>query len=88
MEKLGNNIDYTDFYCRKRESDHYLEAFFEAFGNIYHNFTDTIRAFIEGRDPTELELDFPDVEDGVRGMQFIDTVVKSNGQWVKFPERR
>ncbi len=63
------------------------EAFFEAFANIYRNFTDTIRASIEGRDPTELELDFPDVEDGVRGMQFIDAVVKSNGQWVKFPNR-
>lgn len=61
------------------------EAFFEAFANVYKNATDTMRAMIEGRQPTELELDFPTVEDGVRGMQFIDAVVASNGQWVKFP---
>ncbi len=63
------------------------EAFYEAFANVYRNFTDTLRAFIEKREPTELELDFPDVEDGVRGMQFIDTVVKSKGQWVKFTKQ-
>lgn len=62
------------------------EAFFEAFANIYRNATDTMRARIEGRDATELERDFPDVDDGVRGMQFIDCVVKSNGQWVEFPK--
>lgn len=60
------------------------EAFFEAFGNIYKNATDTIRAKIEGREPTELELDFPNVDDGVRGMQFIGAVVKSKGQWIRF----
>jgi predicted dehydrogenase len=62
------------------------EAFFEAFANIYKNATDTMRARMEGRDPTELEMDFPDADDGVRGMQFIDCVVKSKGQWVQFPE--
>lgn len=61
------------------------EAYFEAFATIYKNATDTMRALIEGREPTEIELDFPDVDDGVRGMQFIDAVVKSRGQWVSFP---
>jgi predicted dehydrogenase len=61
------------------------EAFFEAFANIYKNATDTMRAAIEGREPTELELDFPDVDDGVRGMRFIEAVVESNGQWVQIP---
>ena len=60
------------------------EAFFEAFANIYLNATDTMRARIAGREPTELELDFPNVDDGLRGMQFIDAVVSSNGSWVKF----
>ncbi len=62
------------------------EAFFEAFANIYRNATDTIRAKIEGRKPTGLELDIPDVDDGVRGMQFIDSVVKSKGNWIEFPK--
>lgn len=62
------------------------EAFYEAFANIYKNATDSMRALIEGRQPTELEQDFPNVDDGVRGMQFIEAVVSSKGQWVRFPE--
>lgn len=61
------------------------EAFFEAFANIYKNATDTMRAQMDGNTPTALELDFPNVEDGIRGMQFIETVVASKGQWIKFP---
>ena len=62
------------------------EAFYEAFANIYRNATDTMRAVMEGRTPSDLETDFPDVEDGLRGMQFIETVVASKGAWIAFPE--
>ena len=54
------------------------EAFFEAFANNYINFADTIRAREAKRKPTALELDFPGVEDGVRGMKFITAVVESS----------
>ncbi|MDH3676351.1 MAG: Gfo/Idh/MocA family oxidoreductase [Anaerolineae bacterium] len=63
------------------------EAFFEAFGNIYMNFTDTIRARLEGREPTDLELDFPSVYDGARGVKFIEKVIESgqsDQKWVPF----
>ena len=63
------------------------EAFFEAFGNIFMNITDTIRARLVGADPSELELDFPTVYDGARGVQFIEKVVASSqsGQkWFPF----
>ncbi len=53
------------------------EAFLEAFANIYNNFIDTLRAGIDGDEPDPLILDFPNVDDGVRGMQFIETVIKS-----------
>ena len=62
------------------------EAFLEAFANHYMNFTDTIRARAAGRKPTALELDFPSVDDGVRGMKFIEAVVRSSKEgniWVK-----
>jgi predicted dehydrogenase len=65
------------------------EAFIEAFANIYVNAAATIRASIAGVKPDPLALDFPTVEDGVRGMQFIETVVKSGkagAKWVKFPK--
>jgi predicted dehydrogenase len=53
------------------------EAFIEAFANIYCNFAETIRASRAGKKPNSLALDFPGVDDGVRGMLFIDTVLAS-----------
>ncbi len=63
------------------------EAFFEAFGNNYRNFADTVRAKLARQKVDPLALDFPDVKDGLRGMQFIETVLastKSNKKWVAF----
>jgi len=64
------------------------EAFIEAFANIYVNVAATIRASLEGVKPDPLALDFPTVDDGLRGMQFIETVVQSartGAKWVKMP---
>jgi len=63
------------------------EAFFEAFANNYCNFADTLRARLERRKPDPLETDFPNVNDGLRGMLFIETVLastKSNQKWTAF----
>jgi predicted dehydrogenase len=62
------------------------EAFYEAFANIYRNACNTMRAIAEGRKPSAMDLDFPDVDDGVRGMQFIETVVASSRQrkWIRW----
>lgn len=60
------------------------EAFIEAFANVYCNFADTLRAALAGRKPDPLALDFPDVDDGLRGMLFIETVLassKSSDKW-------
>ncbi len=66
------------------------EGYLEAFANIYRNFSLTVRAKANGEKPTAEMLDFPGVEDGIRGMQFIDTVVKAGyddtAKWVKFGE--
>jgi predicted dehydrogenase len=63
------------------------EAFIEAFGNVYLNATDTMRAKILGAEPTELENDFPTVYDGARGVAFIEKVVESSQsdqKWLPF----
>jgi len=63
------------------------EAFFEAFANIYCNFADTVRARLTKTKPDSLALDFPNVDDGLRGMLFIDTVLastKSKQKWTRF----
>ncbi len=54
------------------------EGYLEAFANIYRNFALTLSARIDGTQPTEQMLDFPGVEDGIRGMAFIDNVVESS----------
>ncbi|HSJ55435.1 MAG TPA: Gfo/Idh/MocA family oxidoreductase, partial [Anaerolineae bacterium] len=54
------------------------EGFLEAFANVYRNVADTIRARQAGREPTALELDFPTVWDGARGVFFIEKVVESS----------
>lgn len=64
------------------------EGYLEAFANIYRNFSLTVRAKMNGEQPTEAMLDFPGIEDGIRGMRFIDTVVEAgyndSVKWVKF----
>lgn len=62
------------------------EGYLEGFANIYKNFAGAIRARLEGRAPTEVENDFPKIEDGIRGMAFIESVVassKANAAWTK-----
>ncbi len=63
------------------------EGYLEAFGNIYRDFAFAIQAKLEGKDPDPIYMDFPTIEDGVRGMAFVENVVassKSNEKWYKF----
>lgn len=63
------------------------EGYLEAFANIYRNFTLTLAAISRGEKPTEAMLDFPRVEDGVRGMAFIENAVassQSEQKWFDF----
>jgi len=53
------------------------EGYLEAFGNIYRNFALTLSARMDGTTPTKEMLDFPQVDEGIRGMAFIDNVVVS-----------
>lgn len=65
------------------------EGYLEAFANIYRNFALTLMAKQSGEQPTEETLDFPNVEDGIRGMAFIENVVassKSDQKWFDFKD--
>jgi predicted dehydrogenase len=62
------------------------EGYLEAFANIYKNFALTLSARIDGTKPSQENLDFPGIEDGIRGMAFIDNVVASAAskeKWTK-----
>jgi len=64
------------------------EGYLEAFANIYRNFSFHLRAKMNGEQPKPEWLDYPGIEDGIRGMQFIDAVVKAGYnddiKWVPF----
>lgn len=62
------------------------EGYIEAFANIYRNFSLALGCILNGNEPKPEYLDFPTVEDGVRGMQFIETVVassESEDKWMR-----
>ena len=63
------------------------EGYLEAFANLYLAFARAVRDFKPGRRINAAKYDFPDVNDGVRGMAFVETVIKSarsNRKWTPF----
>ena len=63
------------------------EGYLEAFANIYRNFALTLSAKINNIKIEDELIDFPSVEDGIRGMAFIETIVsssKSNEKWTDY----
>ena len=53
------------------------EGYLEAFANLYRNFAYALSAKYKGESPNPL-IDFPSIDDGVRGMAFIENVVASS----------
>ena len=90
MIRTGHGYMSTIAKHNTRTPAGHPEGYLEAFANIYRNFSLTLRARLEGIQPQAEWLDFPTIEDGVRGMQFIETVVQAGyadaPKWVKFVE--
>jgi predicted dehydrogenase len=62
------------------------EGYLEAFANIYRSFTKAVRDYKPGKKINPAKYDFPDVEDGVRGMNFVQKVIQSSNstrKWTK-----
>lgn len=72
---------YPEVQKRTRLPSGHPEGYIEAFANVYQNFA----LQLMGKKPKEGELkQFPDVDDGIRGMAFIEAVIasgKSNQKW-------
>ncbi len=63
------------------------EGYLEAFGNIYRNFALTISAKINGSSIDNSVIEFPSIKEGIRGMAFIESTVKSSQsdeKWVDY----
>jgi len=63
------------------------EGYLEAFANLYRNFALCLKAKMSGLEPQPEWLDFPGVDEGVRGMNFVEKVIesgKSDEKWITF----
>ena len=86
---IGNNGYMSDFAVwNTRTPAGHPEGFIEAFANIYRNYALAVMDFKNGKTPDCKTLDFPNVYDGVRGMQFIETMIAAgndnNNKWQKW----
>ncbi len=64
------------------------EGYLEAFGTLYSEIAQAIRAHRPGAAAVDAAVQFPTVVDGVHGVVFVETVVASSaagGQWVTVP---
>jgi predicted dehydrogenase len=62
------------------------EGYFESFANVYSTFIAALAKKLRGEALTAADLDFPNVDDGVRGVRYIETCVESSAKgaiWVE-----
>jgi len=86
--RRGNNYLSAAAEGASRTPFAHPEGFIEAFANIYRGAAVAIADAIAGRKPPKSGYDFPTVDDGIAGMLFIETAVKSGkagAKWMKFP---
>jgi predicted dehydrogenase len=86
--RVGTGFMGSAAVANTRTPGGHPEGYLEAFANIYRNFSLHLRSKMNGEKPKPEWLDYPGVEDGIRGMQFIDAVVESGYnddiKWVPF----
>ena len=77
--RAGSNYGHLSSFATHncRTPGGHPEGYLEAFANIYRNFALTLGCKLDGKEPTAEMQDFPSIEDGLRGMAFIDSVVAS-----------
>lgn len=63
------------------------EGYLEAFANLYVEFARAVNDHLNGDLKSVDDYDFPDAADGIRGMAFVDNMIrssKSEQKWTKF----
>ena len=86
--RAGSGYSHLSSFATKncRTPGGHPEGYLEAFGNIYRNFAQTLQSKLDGKEPTKEMLDFPGVDEGIRGMAFIDCVVESGNSEMKWTD--
>lgn len=88
MQVYRTGMGYISDIAKKntRVPSGHPEGYLEAFANIYMAFANAVRDYKPGKKMNIKKYDFPDIEDGVDGMAFVDAVVKSSKskqKWIK-----
>ncbi|MBL0025686.1 MAG: Gfo/Idh/MocA family oxidoreductase [Saprospiraceae bacterium] len=76
---------YEESVAHTRIPAGHPEGYLEAFANIYRNVAMSIQAKLYGNEVDPVYKDFPDIDDGVRGMEFIYKVIESGNsdqKWI------
>jgi predicted dehydrogenase len=89
LEVWRTGTGYLSSYAQhnSRTPPGHPEGYLEAFANLYRNFAECVEAAITGTQPKPESQDYPGIEEGVRGMAFIENVIasgKSNQKWLDF----
>ncbi|HLR25553.1 MAG TPA: Gfo/Idh/MocA family oxidoreductase [Fodinibius sp.] len=88
IKRTGDNVGYISDLAlhNTRTPAGHPEGYLEAFANLYRNFALTVKARREGKEPKPEWLDFPGVDEGLRGMLFIEKVIasgQSDKKWIE-----
>lgn len=87
--RRGNNYLSAAAQGATRTPFAHPEGFIEAFANVYRSAATAIADAVAGRKAPKTGYDYPTVDDGIAGMAFIESAVKSSkagAKWVKFPK--
>ncbi|MBV8815832.1 MAG: Gfo/Idh/MocA family oxidoreductase [Verrucomicrobia bacterium] len=85
---LAQGADWLSSEARRwtRAGLGHPEGFFEAFANLYTELADALLARSQGRAWKRTDLSFPDINDGVHGIAFVECAMHSyaaGGAWTK-----
>lgn len=85
--RAGNDYlsSLAKFNCRVPAG--HPEGYLEAFANLYRNFALTLMAKQNGNEAMDEWKDFPGIEEGIRGLAFIENVIasgKCDTKWKDF----
>jgi len=88
-ERLSRGRDKLSVFAQSlsRLPSGHPEGLFEAFANLYSIYLGALHKKAAGEKLTARDLDFPTIEDGVRGVRFIEKCVESSKKgatWIKF----
>lgn len=75
--RAGNGYLSSSAQSHTRLPPGHPEGYLEAFANLYRNFAKALRDNSQGQ-ALDAQFDFPTIQDGVRGMKFIEAVVRSS----------